>query len=288
MALLEVGARYSHVASITDKTNRWKIGHKSRRSSLVIHSKTSNVGPLKELREQGQVVLPDKDRIAKMTLSEAFRTYHSYLDNVDTLCYRKLRMGRLGDGGWEICDDGDYRPIAPCIVYSFGINNDFSFDDDTAKVYECQVFAFDPSMNQVSYQRSPRVRFIRMGIDGRDYKRASWEMRTFTSMKKLLNHTGRVVDVLKMDVEGSEWPSLPNIVSSGELSKVRQLLVEYHGPCTEKNDCINRLKLLKDIYDAGFRKFYVHKNHHCTLNNALFPVLRTFCYEIHYVNINHM
>ena len=45
---------------------------------------------------------------------------YSYLDNMDYLCHRKLRMGRSGDGGWEVCDDYEYRPIKPCIVYSFG------------------------------------------------------------------------------------------------------------------------------------------------------------------------
>ena len=44
----------------------------------------------------------------------------SYLDNTDYQCTRKLRMGKVGDGGWEVCDDYQYRPIKPCIVYSFG------------------------------------------------------------------------------------------------------------------------------------------------------------------------
>ncbi|XP_046555730.1 probable methyltransferase-like protein 24 [Haliotis rubra] len=276
------------VETFTEHTKGKTHQKQNRSPSWVLHSETNNAGPLKQIRQQGQIVLPDKDGIAKMTVSEAFRTYHSYLDNTDTLCNRKLRMGKLGDGGWEICDDPGYRPVKNCIVYSFGINNDFSFDDDTAKNYECNVFAFDPSMNQASYQRSPRVRFLRIGIDGRDYKKAAWDMLTLTSMKKMLNHTGRVIDVLKMDVERSEWPSIPNMVSSGELSKVRQFLVEYHGACSDRNDCINRLKILKDVHDAGFRKFYVHKNHYCGFTNYFFPVVRTLCYEIHYVNINRM
>ncbi|XP_048251012.1 probable methyltransferase-like protein 24 [Haliotis rufescens] len=259
---------------------------KYRKSNWALHSEENMDGPLKDLRQQGQVRLPKKDVIEKMSISEAFKTYHSYLDNVDMLCKRKLRMGKLGDGGWEICDDAEYRPVKPCIVYSFGINNDFSFDDETAKNYECDVFSFDPSMKQKSYQRSPRVRFLSLGIDGKDYKKGPWNLHSLTSFKKMLNHTGRFIDVLKMDVEHSEWPALPNMISSGELSKVRQFLVEYHGKCDTKNDCRNKLKILKDIYDKGFRKFYVHKNHQCGFKNNLFPVIRTGCYEIHYVNIN--
>ena len=44
----------------------------------------------------------------------------SYTDNIDIVCQRKIRMGKVGDGGWEVCDDPPYRPVKPCIVYSFG------------------------------------------------------------------------------------------------------------------------------------------------------------------------
>ncbi|XP_067653849.1 probable methyltransferase-like protein 24 [Haliotis asinina] len=234
-----------------------------------------------------QVVLPTKYEIERMSDEEAFRTYHSYLDNTDTICHRKLRMGNIGDGGWEICDYKQYRPVKPCIVYSFGINNEFSFDDDTAKSYECDVFSFDPSMMQTSYKRSNHVQFLKMGISGTDTDRGGWELHTLKTFKKMLNHTGKVIDVLKADVEGSEWPSLPEMTSSGELMHVKQLLLEYHGDCSDRRQCTSRLKTLKDIHDIGFRRFYVHKNPACKLiKSALFPVIRTRCYEVHYVNIN--
>ncbi|XP_048253097.1 probable methyltransferase-like protein 24 [Haliotis rufescens] len=241
---------------------------------------------LEELRGQGQIILPDKAAIDKLSAAAVFRTYHSYLDNVDILCSRKLRMGRLGDGGWEICDDREYRPVKPCIVYSFGINYDYSFDDAMAKNYECDVFSFDPSMKKNSYQRSARVRFLNIGIDGENTVNGNWEMHTLGRVKAMLNHNQNAIDVLKMDVESSEWRSLPEMVASRDLRSVRQLLVEYHGKCTDRDACIQMLKVLKDVYDLGFRKFYVHKNPGCHLKSSVFPVERTFCYEIHYVNTN--
>ncbi|XP_046555811.1 probable methyltransferase-like protein 24 [Haliotis rubra] len=255
------------------------------------HERSANVdeigdSPLKIIRKQGHVVLPSKDEIERMSAKEAFRTYHSYLDNVDTICHRKLRMGRIGDGGWEICDDKQYRPVKPCIVYSFGINNDFSFDDDTAKNYECDVFSFDPSMSRASYKRSRHVQFLKMGIKGTDTRHGGWELHTLKTFKKMLNHTGKVIDVLKADVERSEWTSLPEMTSSGELMHVKQLLIEYHGDWRNRHQCINNLKILKDVHDIGFRKFYVHKNPACNHRSPLFPVNRTRCYEVHYVNIN--
>ncbi|XP_067684513.1 probable methyltransferase-like protein 24 [Haliotis asinina] len=241
--------------------------------------------PLGELRRQGEIILPNIDAMSNMSATAAHLTYHSYLDNIDTKCSRKLRMGNLGDGGWEICDDRTYRPVKPCIVYSFGINHDFSFDDDTARNYECDVFSFDPSMKTNSYQRSERVRFLNIGIGGENtVNEQNWEMHTLGRLKDMLNHTEKVIDVLKMDVERGEWPSLPEMLASQSLSSVRQLLVEYHGQCTDRDQCIRRLKVLKDVQDLGFRKFYVHKNPVCQIEPTVFPVVRTQCYEVHYVN----
>jgi hypothetical protein len=44
-------------------------------------------------------------------------------------------------------------PAGDCVVYSFGINNEWSFDDNM-KRYGCQVYAFDPSMKAKDYDRS--------------------------------------------------------------------------------------------------------------------------------------
>ncbi|KAH9512342.1 hypothetical protein Btru_039230 [Bulinus truncatus] len=105
-------------------------------------------GPLRFVRENGVVADLSSRQVNKMTTAQLLMTMHSYLDNVDVVCQRKVRMGRIDEGGWEVCDDPDVRPREPCIIYSFGINNDFSFDDDAAKMYGCHVYSFDPSMTE--------------------------------------------------------------------------------------------------------------------------------------------
>ena len=69
------------------------------------------------------VVVSDNTDVVYVVLSDNTDVVYvvvSYLDNTDYQCTRKLRMGNVGDGGWEVCDDYQYRPIKPCIVYSFG------------------------------------------------------------------------------------------------------------------------------------------------------------------------
>ena len=52
------------------------------------------------------------------------------------------------DGAYYLCKEKKFWPYPNpggdrCLVYSFGINNDFKFDDAIAKT-GCEVHAFDP------------------------------------------------------------------------------------------------------------------------------------------------
>jgi hypothetical protein len=51
---------------------------------------------------------------------------------------------RYKDGQKSVCLDQGLGPaINNCLVYSFGIDNEWSFDDDMAKL-GCNVYSFDP------------------------------------------------------------------------------------------------------------------------------------------------
>lgn len=98
----------------------------------------------------------------------------------------------------------------------------------------------------------------------------------------------KFTDVVKMDVEDSEWDTLTLMAKEGQFANVRQLLVEYHfgGNNADRQALELRLGVLRAVEEQGFRRFYVHKNPACPRKLNAFPVIRTVCYEIHYVNIN--
>ncbi|XP_059176349.1 probable methyltransferase-like protein 24 [Physella acuta] len=220
-----------------------------------------------------------------MTDEQLLMAVHSYPDNIDVLCHRKIRMGKIGDGGWEICDDPGVRPTQPCIIYSFGINDDFSFDDDAAKVYGCHVYSFDPSMKGLDhYNRSNHVHFYKIGLDGKTYTNSrNWTLMTLSDIRKKLRHENTPVDLIKMDIEHSEWPSIMEMTSSRALDGVRQFLVEYHMKGFSRENLLPRMKAMKAIEAAGFRRFYSHKNVFTKSTVPGFPVQRTTCYELHYL-----
>ncbi|KAL5022769.1 hypothetical protein ScPMuIL_001924 [Solemya velum] len=146
------------------------------------------------------------------------------------LCKHQVRIGNSGDGGWDVCDDKAYKPKKPCLVYSFGINRDYSFDDGIVERYGCEVHSFDPTMYTREHKLAPNVWFHPIGLAGRNGKMDKMgPIRTLGSIRKLLNHTHKAIDILKIDIEGMEWESFREMTKSDVLSDIRQLAIEFHS-----------------------------------------------------------
>ena len=170
------------------------------------------------------------------------------------------------DGQKAICLDPAVRPDSyRCIVYSFGINNDFSFDELMEK-YGCRVYAFDPSMGVSDHDHSERIRFFNLGLDDRDYvdPENNWRMKNLASIYQLLHRKQShqrsgpktIIDFLKLDIEFAEWRVLPHLIKTGMLNRIRQLHVEIH---LTKDDSLELLRqrvgIIKAIEDAGMIRF---------------------------------
>ena len=96
----------------------------------------------------------------------------------------------------------------------------------------------------------------------------------------------KVVDYLKMDIERSEWDSLPSMMADGILNKVKQFGVEIHlGSVTGLR---SRLNLLQRLEKIGFRKWYSHKNPACIRQSKYRKVAIAKCIEMVYINTNFL
>ena len=165
------------------------------------------------------------------------------------LCPDKVRIGSSGDGGWWTCDLATIaaQSSTPCVVYSFGLRDNFSFDHDISQKHSCTVHGFDPSssVDQSAYEKPvPDVFFHGYGVGkasgeygpgevpfrwpGIDFLRASntqpWTLRSFPSILKSLGHAH--VHVVKIDIEGGEWDVLPDIAAASW----DELYMEVHFP----------------------------------------------------------
>ncbi|XP_077984799.1 putative methyltransferase-like protein 24 [Glandiceps talaboti] len=194
------------------------------------------------------------------------------------------------DGGWEICfDDILQLKAANCVVYSVGIGNDWSFDDAMEK-YGCDVYSFDPTINKPSYQRSANSWFYNYGLYNLNTNSYTgngthepWKMRTFGRLMEELKHDR--IDILKIDIEGSEWKSLDQMLTSGTLQHhVKQLVLEIHlwnfkTPVLQ--DIKRRYRILQWIEESGFKRWNWHLNTH---SPKIGSTKLTSCYELSWIN----
>ena len=124
----------------------------------------------------------------------------------------------VNDGGKFVCfDDLDiWTDEGNCLIYSFGISNDWSFEDQ-ADLLGCTIHAFDPTVEYPS-TRGRGIHFTRLGLADRHRKLAEGAMGTAFTLDTIMagnNHTNSVINYLKVDIEGWEVGALEQWLESG-------------------------------------------------------------------------
>ena len=128
------------------------------------------------------------------------------VDGQKAVCLDPTIRPEKASGGWPPVTDKE----SECLVYSFGINNDWTFDE-AMQSFGCRVYAFDPSMDLGNHNRTPKIHFYNVGLGDRDQIRlnerdpsnkSKWTMKSLDSIYlNLLGHEGKIIDYLKV-----RWP----------------------------------------------------------------------------------
>jgi Methyltransferase FkbM domain len=176
-----------------------------------------------------------------------------------------IRVGRVGDGGYVMADDFSNIQAA----FSFGIDKETSWDSDIAQ-RGIKVFQYDHSVDGPPV---PNSRFV-------FHKKMIGEKQTKTSesIGSTLREHGAsdTRNVLKMDIEGSEWIAF-DAASPSELQRFSQIVCEFHD--FEQIDdeiwyerALCAMTKLRSIFEI----VHVHSNNHGHLGifyNVPFPVV---------------
>lgn len=155
-------------------------------------------------------------------------------------------------GGWSV-------PVGlvhkDSVVYSFGVGEDASWDLGLINSKGCVVHAFDPTPKSLDWAKrevsNPSFIMRPVALSDQDGILTLWlpanpdhvsasckpssghsnikleaSAKTLSTLMEDLGH--KRVDVLKMDIEGAEYPVIRDLIDSGAITRVGVLLVEFH------------------------------------------------------------
>jgi FkbM family methyltransferase len=186
-------------------------------------------------------------------------------------------------GGWYVAPlSGKEEEV----VYAFGVGEDASFEQSIIEKYNPRVYAFDPTPKSIQYVKDKEwpqnFNFIPVGLadfngtarfyapenpahvshsiiarHGTESNYIEVEMRRLADLARELGHTK--IDILKMDIEGSEYSVLDDILRKDYPLQVDQILVEFHHFFDEVEQSDTRRAIIK-LLRNGYRIIYRAKS----------------------------
>lgn len=186
------------------------------------------------------------------------------------------------DGAWYVCFDRNLAPVTnKCIVLSFGINEDESFDYEVNKHYGCRVHSFDPYVESsrfreirnsdpnlaMSYKIKVNTKwtFYRVGLTGSpknvlNKNKIGW-IATLEDILDLTNLKNKIVDIFKMDIEwwersqivGGEKDVLENLNIDYACKYFKQFMLETHSSNAKGNLLMRLLRKLEKCFSIFYR-----------------------------------
>jgi FkbM family methyltransferase len=179
---------------------------------------------------------------------------------------------RNSSEGWWISP----KHLNSNIIFSFGLGEDISFDLGMIEKYNVTVYGFDPTPKSIRYLDSldlpKNFKLKKYAISNKDgelifnlpinenhvsgsFTNIKSQNRITVQAKKLSTILEELefdiddIDIVKMDIEGSEYEVIEDMLSNN--IKPKQLLVEYHHffDFISNKKTIDNIKLLLNNYE---------------------------------------
>ena len=177
-------------------------------------------------------------------------------------CKAFKRFGEDHDGGYLSCVDhmarGDIKA-----AYSMGVEGHDRWSEDVHEGFGVPVFQYDCTVEKAA-QDCDNCKFFQACLKGNNGKggfagKASW------TLKEAVMKSGQKEEelpprslLMKMDIEGSEWPTL-GTSSTQTLTKFRQILMEFHDLGDESRHK-EMLNTMRNLQASGFKVVHLHGN----------------------------
>ena len=198
------------------------------------------------------------------------------------------RLGRKFDGGYVVCSE----VLKKCEnLITLGVGDDISFEIDFEKKKNSKIIQlYDHTVNNYSFLKIILKYFRRLITFRASLKTFNYSIQNFINflnflkkdnvifqklkivkretrhnhinLKNIFKNINDNKNLLKIDIEGSEYEIIDDIVKIN--TKIKMLIIEFHWINKNRNlfsDSVNKLKFFFDI-------IHVHANNHRPMNSS--------------------
>ena len=147
------------------------------------------------------------------------------------------------------------------------------FTDKILAIYNCKSYIFEPHPEQYiqlakKYSNNDRVQVFDYGLGGvnkevylTDEEGSSEVTQNETNIRikikdivSVMNQLNiEYIDLLKLNIEGSEYELLESLISSNNLDKIKYLQIQFHE--NVNNAVIKRNEIIKEMRKTHFNKW---------------------------------
>lgn len=182
-------------------------------------------------------------------------------------------------GGWWIATDG--LENKSLVIFSFGLGEDISFDTQMMEKYNCKVFGFDPTPKSIKYIESmnldKKFSLYKCALSDKNgtltFNLPENEEHVSGSLENISSNNAievvcknlkticeeiriNEIDILKMDIEGSEYKVIENMIESNIFPT--QILIEYHH-FFDSFDNENTIESIELLLHSGYELFHIDR-----------------------------
>uniref|UniRef100_A0A914C0Z4 Methyltransferase domain-containing protein n=1 Tax=Acrobeloides nanus TaxID=290746 RepID=A0A914C0Z4_9BILA len=168
----------------------------------------------------------------------------------EVLCNDILRVGRVVDGGKWVCNPIKIRHFKEgCVIYSFGISNELSFDEAIQNFTQqrCVLKAIDKfKQNSDTIKQLEKIRGVFKQVEIANITNQDKNQYSFSDVVSTFGD--KRIEILKIDIEGAEYQVIDQILSI----PICQILIETHSM---KISAKKTFELIQKIAKSGFYLF---------------------------------
>lgn len=206
------------------------------------------------------------EQIKSKGIERVYSTYEEFYQGKKDI---QVPLRRIGEkSGYHIYEPSLKKKRSP-IVLSFGIGFEYSFETLMTREYNAKVWGFDPTpevyeaikrndidgfvFQPIGLSDKDGKKELHRPIGGLDYSEylTSWTKQEtisvdFCRLETIMKKKDICeIDVLKMDIEGSEFLAVPDILKS--RIRVDQVCIETHARFF--SDSVERMRAIKKLFN---------------------------------------